>query len=195
MNSLFSQVCLQPSFIYAPLLSPRALLPVFLISFSSPTLLVLLLSPSVLLPHTLSSILLHLFFIIFFFNPFLFVFRCFSYVVTCALSRAMSPPIINDCLLPMSLHVCLYVCFVHACTMCPYLMLLVYVQPLFLSFPPFSLSFRSHICLFTSSSSFFSTLSPFGPDSPLKCFAKAGKMEPNQLFNGFGPLQPAVAVH
>jgi len=28
-----------------------------------------------------------------------------------------------------------------------------------------------------------------------KCFAKAGKMEPNQLFNGFGPLQPAVAVH
>lgn len=29
----------------------------------------------------------------------------------------------------------------------------------------------------------------------LQCFAKAGKMEPNQLFNGFGPLQPAVAVH
>lgn len=29
----------------------------------------------------------------------------------------------------------------------------------------------------------------------LQCFAKAGKMEPNQLFNGFGPLQPAVAMH
>ena len=28
-----------------------------------------------------------------------------------------------------------------------------------------------------------------------KCFAKAGKMEPNQLLNGFGPLQPAVALH
>lgn len=49
-------------------------------------------------------------------------------------------------------------------------------------------------CLFTSSSSSFSTLSPVGPDSPLKCFAKAGKMEPNHLLNGFGPLQPAVAM-
>lgn len=29
----------------------------------------------------------------------------------------------------------------------------------------------------------------------LQCFARAGKMEPNRLFNGFGPLQPAVAVH
>lgn len=29
----------------------------------------------------------------------------------------------------------------------------------------------------------------------LQCFAKAGKMEPNHLFNGFGPLQPAVAMH
>lgn len=29
----------------------------------------------------------------------------------------------------------------------------------------------------------------------LQCFAKAGKMEPNRLFNGFGPLQPAVAMH
>lgn len=28
-----------------------------------------------------------------------------------------------------------------------------------------------------------------------QCFAKAGKMEPNRLFNGFGPLQPAVAMH
>ena len=28
-----------------------------------------------------------------------------------------------------------------------------------------------------------------------ECFAKAGKMEPNQLFDGFGPLQPAVAMH
>lgn len=27
-----------------------------------------------------------------------------------------------------------------------------------------------------------------------QCFAKAGKMEPNHLFNGFGPLQPAVAM-
>ena len=50
-------------------------------------------------------------------------------------------------------------------------------------------------CLLTSSSSSLSTLSPVGPDSPLKCFAKAGKMEPNQLINGFGPFQPAVAVH
>lgn len=29
----------------------------------------------------------------------------------------------------------------------------------------------------------------------LQCFARAGKMEPNRLFNGFGPLQPAVAMH
>lgn len=29
----------------------------------------------------------------------------------------------------------------------------------------------------------------------LQCFAKAGKMEPNHLFNGFGPLQPAVGLH
>lgn len=28
-----------------------------------------------------------------------------------------------------------------------------------------------------------------------QCFARAGKMEPNRLFNGFGPLQPAVAMH
>lgn len=27
-----------------------------------------------------------------------------------------------------------------------------------------------------------------------QCFAKAGKMEPNHLLNGFGPLQPAVAM-
>lgn len=31
--------------------------------------------------------------------------------------------------------------------------------------------------------------------SEAKCFAEAGKMEPNQLLDGFGPLQPAVAVH
>ncbi|KAB5546393.1 hypothetical protein PHYPO_G00071520 [Pangasianodon hypophthalmus] len=36
-----------------------------------------------------------------------------------------------------------------------------------------------------------STTVPLIPE----CFAKAGKMEPNQLFYGFGPLQPAVAVH
>ena len=37
---------------------------------------------------------------------------------------------------------------------------------------------------------------PLVPEDPgAKCFAKAGKMEPNQLFNGFGPLQPAVAAH
>lgn len=33
----------------------------------------------------------------------------------------------------------------------------------------------------------FETLTP-------QCFAKAGKMEPNHLLNGFGPLQPAVAM-
>ena len=27
-----------------------------------------------------------------------------------------------------------------------------------------------------------------------QCFAKAGKKEPNHLLNGFGPLQPAVAM-
>lgn len=32
-------------------------------------------------------------------------------------------------------------------------------------------------------------------DPGAECFAKAGKMEPNQLFDGFGPLQPAVAAH
>jgi len=31
-------------------------------------------------------------------------------------------------------------------------------------------------------------------NSKPQCFAKAGKMEPNHLFNGFGPLQPAVAM-
>ena len=79
---------------------------------------------------------------------------------------------------------------------------IVYIcgEPVFLSFcyshsySHFSLCL-SGPCLFTSSSSSLSTLSPVGPDSPLKCFAKAGKMEPNQLFNGFGPFQPAVAVH
>lgn len=35
--------------------------------------------------------------------------------------------------------------------------------------------------------SVFETLTP-------QCFAKAGKMEPNHLLNGFGPLQPAVAM-
>lgn len=33
------------------------------------------------------------------------------------------------------------------------------------------------------------------PDTVIpQCFAKAGKMEPNHLLNGFGPLQPAVAM-
>lgn len=37
------------------------------------------------------------------------------------------------------------------------------------------------------------TANPRGPRT--KCFAEAGKMEPNRLFTGFGPLQPAVAAH
>lgn len=48
------------------------------------------------------------------------------------------------------------------------------------------------LCLFQASSLLPVTSS--GPDSTLKCFAKAGKMEPNHLLNGFGPLQPAVAM-
>lgn len=35
----------------------------------------------------------------------------------------------------------------------------------------------------------------FPTPTSLQCFAKAGKMEPNHLFNGFGPLQPAVGLH
>lgn len=40
---------------------------------------------------------------------------------------------------------------------------------------------------------FLASLLPL--DEKPECFAEAGKMEPNQLLDGFGPLQPAVAVH
>lgn len=40
-----------------------------------------------------------------------------------------------------------------------------------------------------------SILTILHPKAALQCFARAGKMEPNRLFNGFGPLQPAVAMH
>lgn len=189
MNSLFSQVCLQPSFICAPLLSLRALLRVFLISFSSPTLPVLS-SLSLLLLHTL------IFFIFLFLlksNPFFYLHIFASSMQQHALFQGQRlPPIINACLLTM--------CFARLCVFCACIYnerlldatsvqtsSLLIVSSLSLS----SLSGPRLVC-FTSSS--FSTLSPVGPDLPLKCFAKAGKMEPNHLLNGFGPLQPAVAM-
>lgn len=67
----FFQVCLQPLFICAPLLSLRAPLSVFLISFSSPVLPAIPLSLSYLLAHSLSSV-LHRFPLVFY-NPYLFV--------------------------------------------------------------------------------------------------------------------------
>ena len=119
MNSLFSQVCLQTWFIFAPLLSLRAPFSVF----------------SSLFHHTrclffsfISSSLLFLLFLLKSIHS--FVYFCVSDAVTRSLSRATSPPIINVCWL------CVCVCYVHACTMSSYVLPLVYARPLFSSSPP-----------------------------------------------------------
>lgn len=137
MNSLFSQVCLQPLFICAPLLSHWALLSVFLISFSSPVTCYFLSSvlPSGSLTCFRASSLSLLF------HTFLYHFDFLSCNMHSFKSSIFSS---NQCLFADVLCYLVY----SACT--NFVLVLECEQPLFLSFPfSGSVSFRYlHFFLF-----------------------------------------------